>query len=164
MDAAQLSEQFLKSLDEIASAKNGKWGFTEFKTKHGIELRSCVLDVCSELFVLFAGQPKPLICEAILEALRRRGSDYRVQTYGGMVLLNLVSDAYGQVDELIDIVAPVFDLSNGEIPAFLVEQVGIEPLLRKIEQRETATNDPDISTRLNGIAYQAQVYQNRKTR
>ena len=164
MDAVQLSEQFLKSLDEIKSAKNGKWAFTEFKTKHGIEIRNGLLDVCSELFVPFAGQPKPLIYEAIREALRQRGSDYRVQTYGGMILLNLVSDAYGQVDELIDIVAPVFDLSNGELPAFLVEQVGIEALLRKIEQRKKATDNSDLSTRLNGIAYQAQVYQHRKTR
>ncbi len=163
MDAAQLSEQFLKSLDEIKGTKNGKWAFTEFKTKHGMENRSGLLDVCSELFVLFAGQPKPLIYEAIREALRRRGSDYGVQTYGGMVLLNLVSDAYGQVDDLIDIVAPVFDLSNGEIPAFLVEQVGIEVLLKKIEHRKKVTSDSDISTRLNGIAYQAQVYQKRKT-
>jgi hypothetical protein len=164
MDPAQLSDQFLKSLDEIESAKNGKWAFIEFKTKRGVETRNGLLDVCSELFVLFAGQPKPLIYEAIREALRRRGSDYKVQTYGGMVLLNLVSDTYGQVDELIDIVAPVFDLSNGEIPAFLVEQVGIEALLKKIEQRKKATDNSDISTRLNGIAYQAQVYQNRKAR
>jgi len=81
-----------------------------------------------------------------------------------MVLLNLVSDAYGQVDELIDIVTPVFDLSNGEIPAFLVEQVGIEPLLGKIELCKKAATSADVVTRLNGIAYQAQIYQNRKTR
>jgi hypothetical protein len=164
MDAHQLCDQFLKSLDGISGAKDGKWAFTEFKTKHGFESRSGFLDACSELFVLFAGQPKPVIYEAICEALRRRGSDYAVQAYGGMVLLNLVSDAYGQVDELIDIVAPVFDLSNGEIPAFLVEQVGVETVLSKIEQRKKATSDSDISTRLNGIAYQAQVYQNRKSR
>ncbi len=164
MDALQLSEQFLKSLDEIVGAKNGKWALTEFKTTHGVELRSGLLDACSELFVLFAGQPKPVIYETICKALRRRGSDPAVQRYGGMILLNLVSDAYGQVDELIDIVTPIFDLSNGEIPAFFVEQVGIEPLLKKIELRKKAATSSDVTTRLNGIAYQAQIYQNRKTR
>ena len=81
-----------------------------------------------------------------------------------MVLLNLVPDAYGQVDELIDIVAPVFDVSNGEIPAFLVEQVGVEPVLRKIEERKRTAKDPEVLSCLDGLAYQAQVYHNRKTR
>jgi hypothetical protein len=91
-------------------------------------------------------------------------SDSDVQRYGGMVLLNLVRDAYGQVDELIDVVVPVFDLSNGEIPAFLVEQVGIDALLQKIESRKKAETSSDMLTRLNGLAYQAHVYQNRTTR
>jgi hypothetical protein len=161
MDALLLSEEFLKSIDE--RAKNRKWAFTKFKTAYGVESRNGFLDACSDLFVPFIGQPKPIIYEAIREALRRRGSDSAVQRYGGMVLLNLVTDAYGQVDELIDIVTPVFDLSNGEIPAFLVEQIGIEPLLRKIEIRTKTATDSDLTTRLNGIAYQARIYHKRKT-
>jgi hypothetical protein len=81
-----------------------------------------------------------------------------------MVLLNLVSDAYGQIDELLDILVPVFDVSNSEIPAFLVEQVGLETVLQKIEARKSAAKDPEILSRLGGLAYQAQVYHNGKTR
>jgi len=164
MDAHELAEQFLKSVASFQGRSDGKWAFRDFKTSHGIEARSGFLDACSELFVQFVGHPKPVIYQAIREAFRRGGHDCGVQRYGGMVLLNLVPDSYGQVDELIDVIAPVFDLSNGEIPAFLVEQVGFEPLLRKLEVRKQAEKSPDIVTRLDGIAYQARIYQNRKTR
>ena len=163
MDAHQLSDQFLKSIDQIENAKDGKWTFNEFKTPRGVEARNGFLDACSELFVPFIGQPKPLICAAICDALRQRGSHYAVQCYAGMVLLNLVPDAYGQIDELIDLVAPVFNVSNREIPAFLVEQVGLEPLLRKIKARKTGAPS-ELARRLDGIAYQAEIYQNSKAR
>jgi hypothetical protein len=161
MDALQLSEQFLKSLDEIIRAKDGKWSFTEFKTARGLKGRNGFFDACSELFVPFAGLPKPVIYEAIREVLRKRGSDHVVQRYVGMALLNLIPDAYGQVDELIDIIAPVFDVSNGEIPAFLVEQVGMEPLTKKIEHRKQAAGS-EATIRLDGIIYQAKIYLKRK--
>ncbi|MGA2178194.1 MAG: hypothetical protein ABSH15_01235 [Verrucomicrobiota bacterium] len=164
MDARELTERFLQSVDALVGNKDGKWSFVHLKTSHGTETRNQFLDACSELFVLFIGQPKPVIYEAVREALRRRGDHWAFQRYGGMVLLNLVPDAYGQVDELIDILAPVFDVSNGEIPAFLVEQVGLEPVLRKIEDRKKTAKDPEIFSRLGGLAYQAQVYHNRKTR
>lgn len=162
MDTQKLCEQFLKSIFERRA--DGKWAFSQLKTAYGLETRSSFLDACSELFVPLAGQPKPVIYEVIREALRQRGSHPEVQAYGGMVLLNLVPDAYGQVDELIDIVAPVFDLSNREIPAFLVEQVGLEALLQKIETRKTGETRSDVMTRLSGLAYQARVYQAAKTR
>lgn len=164
MDTHELTERFLRSIDAVREARGGKWAFSDFKTPRGIESRAGFLDACSEMFVLFVGQPKPVIYESIREALRRRGSDTWVQRYGGMVLLNLVPDAYGQVDDLIDIVAPVFDISSGEIPAFLVEQVGYEPLLRKIESRKNIETNPDVVIRLGGLAYQAKVYQHYKTR
>lgn len=164
MDAHQLAEVFLNSIDALVNCKDGKWAFSEFKTARGVELRNGVLDACSELFVPFVGQPKPVIYAAIREALKRRGDHWAVQHYSGMVLLNLVPDAYGQVDELIDVVAPVFDVSNGEIPAFLVEQVGLEPVLKKIEERKKTAKDANVSSRLGGLAYQAQIYHNRKTR
>lgn len=163
MTALQLSDQFLKSLDEINGRK--KWASAEFKTRHGIELRNGFLDVCSELFLLFEGQSKPMIYDAMRETLRRRGSEYGIQAYAGMILLNLVPDAYGQVDELIDIVASVYDVSNGEIPAFLVEQVGIEALQKKIELRkEKAGNNSDLTLRLNCLAGHAHAYKNRTAR
>ena len=164
MDARELTDRFLRSVDALVGSKDGKWSFVHLKTSHGTETRNGFLDACSELFVPFIGQPKPVIYEAVRDALRRRGDNWAVQRYGGMVLLNLVPDAYGQVDELIDIVAPVFDVSNGEIPAFLVEQVGLEPVLRKIEERKKTAKDPEILSCLGGLAYQAQVYHNRKTR
>ncbi|SRR6266581_4510219 len=138
MDAHELTGRFLQSVDALIGNKDGKWSFVYLKTSHGMEMRNGFLDACSDLFVPFIGQPKPVIYEAIREALRRCGDYWAVQRYGGMVLLNLVPDAYGQVDELIDIdiVAPIFDVSNGEIPAFLVEQVGLDPVLRKIEERK----------------------------
>ncbi len=160
MDALHLSQQFLKTVDELVAAHDGKWRFTEFRTSRGLQSRTGFLDACSELFVVFTGQSPPVIYRAICEALRQRGRDAQVQRYGGMVLLNLVRDAYGQVDELIDIAAPVFDLSNGEIPAFLVEQIGIDALVQKIECRKSMETRSDILTRLNGMLYQAQVYQN----
>jgi hypothetical protein len=164
MDAHELTDSFLKSVDALVGNKDGKWAFVHLKTSNGMEARNQFLDACSELFVPFVGQPKPVIYEAVREALRRRGDHWAVQRYGGMVLLNLVSDGYLYVDELIDIVAPVFDVSNGEIPAFLVEQIGLEPVLRKIEERKKTTKDSEFLTRLGGLAYQAQVYHNRKTR
>ena len=164
MDAHELSEQFLKTVADFEGHTDGKWNFSEFKTSHGVESRNGFLDACSELFVPFVGQPKLVIYQAIRDALRQRGSQWGVQRYGGMVLLNLVTDAYGQVDELIDIVAPVFDVSNGEIPAFLVEQIGLAPLLLKIETRKKVEPSSDVIVRLDGLAYQAQVYQNRTTR
>lgn len=164
MDAHELAEQFLKSVASFQGRSDGKWAFSDFKTSHGVESRSGFLDACSELFVPFVGHPKPVIYQAIREAFRRSGHEWGVQRYGGMVLLNLVPDSYGQIDELIDIIAPVFDLSNGEIPAFLVEQVGFEPLLRKLDVRKQAEKSPDIITRLDGIVYQARIYQNRKLR
>jgi len=164
MDAHELTERFLQSVDALVGNKGGKWSFVYLKTSHGTETRNQFLDACSELFVPFIGQPKPVIYEAIREALRRRGDHWAVQRYVGMVLLNLVPDTYGQVDELIDIMAPIFDVSNGEIPAFLVEQVGLEPILRKIEDRKKTAKDPDVLSRLGGLAYQAQIYHNRKTR
>jgi hypothetical protein len=164
MDAGALTNSFLQSVDALVGNTSGKWSFVHLKTSHGTETRNGFLDACSELFVPFIGQSKPVIYEAVRDALRRRGDNWAVQRYAGMVLLNLVSDAYGQVDELIDIVAPVFDVSNGEIPAFLVEQVGLDPLLRKIEVRKQATKDPELLSCLGGLAYQAEVYHNRKTR
>ena len=164
MDARELAALFLRSVEALVGNTDGKWSFVHLKTSHGTETRNGFLDACSELFVPFIGQPKPVIYEAVRDALRRRGDHWAVQRYGGMVLLNLVPDAYGQVDELLDIVAPVFDVSNGEIPAFLVEQVGLEPVLRNIEERKKVTKDPEILSRLGGLAYQAQVYHNRKTR
>ncbi|HWQ90050.1 MAG TPA: hypothetical protein VN673_00145 [Clostridia bacterium] len=162
MDAHELTDRFLQSVDALVGSKDGKWTFDHLKTSHGTETRNGFLDACSELFVPFIGQPQSVIYEAVRDALRRRGGNWAVQRYGGMVLLNLVPDAYGQVDELIDIVAPIFDVSNGEIPAFLVEQVGLEPVLRKIEERKKAAKDPEILSCLGGLAYQAQVYHNRK--
>jgi hypothetical protein len=164
MDARELTDCFLQSVDALIGNKDGKWSFVHLKTSHGTETRNGFLDACSELFVPFIGQPKPVVYEAICDALRRRGDNWAVQRYAGMVLLNLVSDAFGQVDELIDVVAPVFDVSNGEIPAFLVEQVGLEPVLRKIEERKIKAKDPEILSCLGGLAYQAQGYHNRKTR
>ncbi len=163
MDAHQLSNRFLQSIDGIVNAKEGKWAFTEFKTARGVEVRNGFLDACSELFVVFIGHPQPLVYGAICEALRQRGGDWSVQRYAGMALLNLVPDVYGQVDELIDLVAPVFDVSNGEIPAFLVEQVGLEPLLRKIKARKAGANS-ELAARLDGLTYQAEIYQNGKAR
>jgi hypothetical protein len=61
MSAHELSDHFLKSIDELMGAKDGKWAFTEFKTAHGVELRNGFLDACSELFVPFVGKPKPVI-------------------------------------------------------------------------------------------------------
>ena len=159
MNAIQLSDQFLKSLDEITGSGDRKWAYTEFRTGHGIKQRNGFLDACSELFVLFEGKPKPVIYEAVRETMRRRGGDHVVQRYLGMVLLNLVPDAYGQIDELIDIIAPLFDLNNREIPAFLVEQVGTEALLKKIEVRRQAAMNSDLANRLNGIACQVRGYQ-----
>jgi hypothetical protein len=164
MHASELTDRFLQSIDGLVGNKDGKWTFVHLKTSHGTETRNGFLDACSELFVPFIGQPKPVIYEAVREALRRRGDHWAVQRYGGMVLLNLVSDAYGQIDELLDILVPVFDVSNSEIPAFLVEQVGLETVLQKIEARKSAAKDPEILSRLGGLAYQAQVYHNGKTR
>jgi hypothetical protein len=164
MDARELTDRFLQSVDALVGNGDGKWSFVHLKTSHGTETRNQFLDACSELFVPFIGQPKPVIYEAVREALRQRGSHWAVQRYGGMVLLNLVSEGYLYVDELIDIVAPAFDVSNGEIPAFLVEQIGLESVLRKIEERKKATKDSEFLTRLGGLAYQAQVYHNRKVR
>jgi hypothetical protein len=164
MNAHELTDNFLKSVDALVGNKDGKWAFVHLKTSSGVKTRDQFLDACSELFVPFVGQPKPVIYEAIREALSRRGSHWAVQRYGGMVLLNLVSDAYGQVDELIDIVAPGFDVSNREIPAFLVEQIGVEPLLSKIEERKKMEKNPEVLIRLNGLAYQAQIYHNSKTK
>lgn len=164
MDARELTDQFLQSVEGLIGTQDAKWSFVHMKTARGTETRNQFLDACSELFVPFIGQRPPVIYEAIREALRRRGGHWAVQRYGGVVLLNLVPDAYGQVDELINILAPVFDVSNGEIPAFLVEQVGLEPLLQKIEERKKAEKDSETVSCLNGMAYQAQVYHNRKTR
>lgn len=164
MEVPELTEQFLKSVAGFHGRSNGKWAFSDFKTARGVELRNGFLDACSELFVPFVGHPKPVIYQAIREAFRRSGQEWGVQRYGGMVLLNLVSDAYGQVDELLDIITPVFDLSNGEIPAFLIEQVGLDTLLKKIEARKQAESSPEIILRLDGIAYQAKIYQKQKTR
>lgn len=134
-----LADSFLKSLDGRANWKG-----------------------CGELFGSFVGHPKPVIYAALCEALRRRGNDYWVQFYAGFVLLKLVPDASVQVDELIDIVAPVFDVSNGEIPAFLVEQVGIEAVRRKVEERKKTVKDKDLSFRLGCLAFKARAYHQRK--
>ena len=164
MNADQLADGFLKTIETLVDCKEGKWAFREFKTSRGVELRNGFLDACSELFVPFVGQPMPVIYAAIREAFRRRGDHWAVQRYGGMVLLNLVPDAYGQVDELMDIIAPVFSPSNSEVPAFLVEQVGLEVVLRKIQERKKTATNPEISSRLDSMAYQARVYYNKKTR
>jgi hypothetical protein len=162
MNANELAETFLKWID--VHPQNAKWSFNELKTAHGVETRNSFLDACSEAFAVFAGRRKPLVYAAVREALRRRGSDSAVQRYAGMVLLNLVSDASGHVDELIDIVAPVFDVSNGEIPAFLVEQVGLEPLLNKIKRRKEAANGSEAFSRLDSLALQARIYHDNENR
>src|SRR4051812_39035094 len=101
MDARELTDRFLQSVDALVCHKDAKWSFVYLKTSHGTETRNGFLDACSELFVPFIGQPKPVIYEAVRDALRLRGDNWAVQRYSGMVLLNLVPDAYGQVDELI---------------------------------------------------------------
>src|ERR1039457_5749061 len=102
MDARELTDRFLQSVDALVGNGDGKWSFVHLKTSHGTETRNQFLDACGEFFVPFIGQPKPVIYEAVREALRQRGSHWAVQSYGGMVLLNLVSEGYLYVDELID--------------------------------------------------------------
>ncbi len=80
-----------------------------------------------------------------------------------MVLLNLVIHAPGEVDELLEIVAPVYD-SNREIPAFLVDQIGIQALLAKILARKKAEPNRDVVSRLDRLAYEAQTYENTQNR
>ncbi len=159
-DAQLLSEQFLKQVAELqASVGTGKWAFHYFRTTRGPQVRTEFLDACAELFLMFVGKPREAIYGAIIEALRvgsgRRGE---VQRFAGMVLLNLAIHAPGEVDELLEIVAPVYN-GNFEIPAFLVREIGIQALFAKIQALKKAAVSREVITRLDRLAYEAQMYE-----
>jgi len=157
----ELADGFLGTVAARRRYVTGKEPLGEYKTSKGMQSNG--LDIWVNYLSPFTGYSKTEIYAAMREVLRREGEDNFIQSLAGVVLLNLVPDAYGQVDELIDIVAPVFDVSGAEIAAFLVEQVGLEVLLKKIEVRKAAAS-PDLVIRLEGIVYQARSYHGWKNR